>query len=86
MKKILALIVVLSMIFALSAISASAEENVYSVAYLVNGNLGDKSFFDSAEGMDSVSCRKRISCCVTESSGAPEFGQCSEFSLISVPQ
>ena len=41
MKKIFALILVLSMILALSAVSASAEDNVYSVAYLVNGNLGE---------------------------------------------
>ena len=28
---------------------AAEEGKVYNVAYLVNGNLGDKSFFDSAE-------------------------------------
>ena len=27
------------------------EKKVYNVAYVVNGNLGDKSFFDSAQGL-----------------------------------
>ena len=73
MKKILALIVVLSMIFALSAISASAEENVYSVAYLVNGNLGDKSFFDSAEaGLAALAEAGRIEYVTIEMGGTDE--------------
>ncbi len=41
MKKTLALVMVLAMIFAMAAVPASAEEKVYNVAYLVNGNLGD---------------------------------------------
>ena len=73
MKKILALIVVLSMIFALSAISASAEENVYSVAYLVNGNLGDKSFCDSAEaGLAALAEAGRIEYVTIEMGGTDE--------------
>ena len=42
MKKLLAFILVLSMVFAVAAVSAVAEEKkVYNVAYLVNGNLGE---------------------------------------------
>ena len=48
MKKILALLLAVVMICAI-AIPACAEDKVYNVIYLVNGNLGDKSFFDSAE-------------------------------------
>ena len=31
------------------AVPAAAEAEVRNVVYIVNGNLGDKSFFDSAE-------------------------------------
>ena len=46
MKKVFAMILAVAMILTLS-VTAFADE--YNVAYLVNGNLGDKSFFDSAE-------------------------------------
>ena len=58
MKKFLAL--ALAVIMALTLIACgekpapppdpdpAPEGNVYNVVYLVNGNLGDKSFFDSA--------------------------------------
>ena len=64
MKKFAALLLALVMVLSLAACgeknppagSASAsgsaageETKVYNVVYLVNGNLGDKSFFDSAE-------------------------------------
>ncbi|MBR2855051.1 MAG: hypothetical protein IKE81_12080 [Clostridia bacterium] len=64
MKKLLAFILVLSMVFAVAAVSAVAEEKkVYNVAYLVNGNLGDKSFFDSAHsGIVELVKAGRINC------------------------
>ena len=48
MKKLIALALVMLMAAGLIT-SAAAEEKVYNVVNLVNGNLGDKSFFDSAE-------------------------------------
>lgn len=39
----------------------AASENVRNVAYVVNGNLGDKSFFDSAEsGLEKLQSDGRI--------------------------
>ena len=59
MKKILALLVAVFMVFGLAACAGEEPESkdtssgdtkkVYNVCNLVNGNLGDKSFFDSAE-------------------------------------
>ena len=73
MKKLLALILVLSLVFALSAVFASAEEKVYSVAYLINGNLGDKSFFDSAEaGLEALQDAGRIEFTAIEMGGTDE--------------
>ena len=46
MKKVFAMILALAMILTLSV---TVFADTYNVAYLVNGNLGDKSFFDSAE-------------------------------------
>ncbi len=63
---------VFAMVFALSA-TACAEENVYSVAYLVNGNLGDKSFFDSAAaGLDTLVEAGRIEVDTIEMGGTDE--------------
>lgn len=62
MRKLLAFILLLSMAFTAMAVSA-AEKEEYSVAYLVNGNLGDKSFFDSAKsGIDALEKAGRIEC------------------------
>ena len=52
MKKVFAMILALAMILTLSVTAFAAN---YNVAYLVNGNLGDKSFFDSAEsGLEAL--------------------------------
>ncbi|MCR4655781.1 MAG: BMP family ABC transporter substrate-binding protein [Lachnospiraceae bacterium] len=56
---------------------APAEEasgnKVYNVAYLVNGNLGDKSFFDSAKsGLDELEAAGRIKCTTIEMGGTDE--------------
>ena len=46
---------------------------VYNVAYLVNGNLGDKSFFDSAEaGLEELEAAGRIELTTIEMGGTDE--------------
>ena len=110
MKKIIALLLALVMVFALVACAAktdapaanttteetttepttteettepAAEEEttaepaeegkVYNVAYLVNGNLGDKSFFDSAEaGLAQLKADGRIDYVTIEMGGTDE--------------
>ena len=111
MKKILALLLVLVMVFSLVACASktetpatetkteetatettteekteepAAEEEkteepvaeegkVYNVAYLVNGNLGDKSFFDSAEaGLAQLKADGRIDYVTIEMGGTDE--------------
>ena len=74
MKKLLALILVLSMALTMAAVSAAAEgDKVCSVVYLVNGNLGDKSFFDSAKaGIDVLVDAGRIECETIEMGGTDE--------------
>ena len=55
-------------------LAAAAEEGkVYNVAYLVNGNLGDKSFFDSAEaGLAQLKADGRIDYVTIEMGGTDE--------------
>lgn len=76
MKKFAALLLALVMALSLAACgnqntpagsgsnagSTSGDEaKVYNVVYLVNGNLGDKSFFDSAKaGLDQLEADGRI--------------------------
>ena len=49
------------------------EGKVYNVAYLVNGNLGDKSFFDSAEaGLAELKAAGRIDYVTIEMGGTDE--------------
>ena len=99
MKKILALLLALVLVFSLCACGQSeapaeeapaeeapaeeapaeeapAEEEtgkVYNVAYLVNGNLGDKSFFDSAEsGLAALEEADRIEYVTIEMGGTDE--------------
>lgn len=98
MKKTLALLLALVMVFSLCACGQSeapaeeapaaeapaeepaaeapAEEEtgkVYNVAYLVNGNLGDKSFFDSAEsGLAALEEAGRIEYVTIEMGGTDE--------------
>ena len=52
---------------------ATEEGKVYNVAYLVNGNLGDKSFFDSAEaGLAQLKADGRIDYVTIEMGGTDE--------------
>ena len=52
---------------------AAEEGRVYYVAYLVNGNLGDKSFFDSAEaGLAQLKADGRIDYVTIEMGGTDE--------------
>ena len=53
--------------------SAAEGAKVYNVAYLVNGNLGDKSFFDSAEaGLETLRDDGRITLRTIEMGGTEE--------------
>ena len=54
--------------------SAGCEDTkVYNVVYLVNGNLGDKSFFDSAKaGLDQLEADGRITLRTIEMGGLDE--------------
>ena len=88
MKKFAALLLALVMALSLAACgnqntpatsgsasgSTSGEETkVYNVVYLVNGNLGDKSFFDSAEaGLDQLKADGRITLTTIEMGGLDE--------------
>ena len=72
MKKFLALVLAVVMICAI-AVPACAEDKVYNVVYLVNGNLGDKSFFDSAEaGLEALQDAGRIEYTTIEMGGTDE--------------
>ena len=72
MKKILALALALMLTVGLLGV-ASAEQKVYNVANLVNGNLGDKSFFDSAEdGLKRLADAGRITYKTIEMGGTDE--------------
>ena len=52
---------------------AAEEGKVYNVAYLVNGNLGDKTFFDSAEaGLAQLKADGRIDYVTIEMGGTDE--------------
>ena len=51
---------------------AAEEGKVYNVAYLVNGNLGDKSFFDSAEAGLALKADGRIDYVTIEMGGTDE--------------
>ena len=88
MKKFAALLLALVMALSLAACgnqntpagsgsnagSTSGDEaKVYNVVYLVNGNLGDKSFFDSAEaGFDQLKADGRITLTTIEMGGLDE--------------
>lgn len=53
--------------------SGDAADKVYNVCNLVNGNLGDKSFFDSAqEGLSTLEDAGRITCTTIEMGGTDE--------------
>ena len=73
MRKFFALILAVAMLMTLAAAAACAEGDVYTVAYLVNGNLGDKSFFDSAAaGLTALEEAGRIECTTIEMGGTDE--------------
>ena len=88
MKKFAALLLALVMVLSLAACgnqntpagsgsnagSTSGDEaKVYNVVYLVNGNLGDKSFFDSAKaGLDQLEADGRITLRTIEMGGLDE--------------
>ena len=88
MKKFLALALALTMSLSLVACgkketpnvstpgsnsTSTPEKKVYNVAYVVNGNLGDKSFFDSAEaGLQTLKADGRITLRTIELGGTAE--------------
>ncbi len=88
MKKFLALALALTMSLSLvacgkketpnvstpgSTSTSTPEKKVYNVAYVVNGNLGDKSFFDSAEaGLQTLKADGRITLRTIELGGTAE--------------
>ena len=56
-----------------AASSAKEEGKVYNVCNLVNGNLGDKSFFDSAAaGLEQLKADGRITVNTIEMGGTDE--------------
>ena len=70
MKKLFVMLFVAAMILTLSA---AAFADTYTVAYLINGNLGDKSFFDSAEsGLEKLAADGRIEFTAIEMGGTDE--------------
>ena len=88
MKKFLALALALTMSLSLvacgkketpnvstpgSTSTSTPDKKVYNVAYVVNGNLGDKSFFDSAEaGLQTLKADGRITLRTIELGGTAE--------------
>lgn len=84
MKKFLALCLALIMVLSLAACGEKTPadtdtntpddgEKVYNVVYLVNGNLGDKSFFDSAQaGLEQLKSDGRITLRTIEMGGTDE--------------
>ncbi len=63
MKKMVAIMLALLVAFSMLACKAAStdEAAAYNVVSLVNGNLGDKSFFDSAEsGLKALQDAGRI--------------------------
>lgn len=68
MKKLLSVLLALLMVFCLAGCGSTTTDDtaddasdVKNVVYLVNGNLGDKSFFDSAEaGLETLEADGRI--------------------------
>ena len=72
MKRLISLSLVLSLVLML-ALGACAEGKVYDVVYLINGNLGDKSFFDSAQaGLKALEEEGRIELTTIEMGGTDE--------------
>ena len=77
MKKIIALLLAAIMVLGLAACASKTEtteaSDVKNVVYIVNGNLGDKSFFDSAEsGLEELEAAGRIELTTIEMGGTDE--------------
>ena len=77
MKKIIALLLAAIMVLGLAACASKTEtteaSDVKNVVYIVNGNLGDKSFFDSAQaGINKLIDDGRITCDTIELGGLDE--------------
>ncbi len=82
MKKLVAILLTVLLAFSMFACKATTEEaatedtsgsKVYNVVSLVNGNLGDKSFFDSAEsGLQELADAGRITYKTIEMGGTDE--------------
>jgi basic membrane protein A len=74
MKKFFALLLALTMVLGLVACGDGGSKDkgdVYNVCNIVNGNLGDKSFFDSAKaGLDKLVADGRIKLTTLELGGA----------------
>ena len=79
MKNLLKMLLALIVVFSLAACSSTPSQGTdtpagdgdkYNVAYLINGNLGDKSFFDSAaEGLKTLEKDGRITLRTIEMGG-----------------
>lgn len=72
MKKLFAFFLVALMVLSVVACDKKPEDkaDVYSVVHLVNGNLGDKSFFDSADsGLKKLEADGRITLKTIEMGG-----------------
>ncbi len=69
MKKIIALLLAAIMVLGLAACASKTEtkeaSDVKNVVYIVNGNLGDKSFFDSAQAAPTKTSRSGCPRCTT---------------------
>ena len=77
MKKIIAWLLAAIMVLGRAACASKTEtteaSDVKNVVYIVNGNLGDKSFFDSAQaGIDELVKAGRITCKTIELGGTDE--------------
>ena len=73
MKKLFSVLLALVMVLSVVSFASAEGEKVYNVAYVVNGNLGDKSFFDSAEaGLEELKAAGRINLTTIEMGGTEE--------------
>ena len=84
MKKIIALLLAAIMVLGLAACASKTEtkeaSDVKNVVYIVNGNLGDKSFFDSAQaGIDELVKAGRITCKTIELGRTDGCPRCTTF-------
>ena len=87
MKKIIALLLAAIMVLGLAACASKTgnteASDVKNVVYIVNGNLGDKSFFDSAQaGINKLIDDGRITCdTISDTVGSALPNRASELAL-----